>query len=244
MIRCFESERGRTRTPILAMTAHAQPKDRERCLAAGMDDHLPKPLTTDAFRSALTRWLGAGFLAEPEHLPAALTGESSFEGSPQSSSEGSFESLPQASSESLPQASSENSPQGSQPESHQPQRFDASGLLRRAADDQALVRRVLAGFLEDIPKQLLQLERSVALADREGVKRHAHTIRGAAATVGGLVLAAEAMALEDLVPDASLLQLAARARSVAQEFSLLRDTLRASCLAPSSTGSFHEDTHR
>ena len=47
--------------PIVAMTAHALPADRERCLAAGMDDHLPKPYTRDQLTSAMVRWL-------PKHL--------------------------------------------------------------------------------------------------------------------------------------------------------------------------------
>jgi len=47
------------RIPIIAMTAHSMQGDRERCLAAGMDDHLPKPLRGDALDSALSRWLPA-----------------------------------------------------------------------------------------------------------------------------------------------------------------------------------------
>jgi two-component system sensor histidine kinase/response regulator len=43
--------------PIIAMTAHSMKGDRERCLAAGMDDYVPKPLQGDALDAALARWL-------------------------------------------------------------------------------------------------------------------------------------------------------------------------------------------
>jgi CheY-like chemotaxis protein len=43
------------RIPIVAMTAHAMQGDRERCLAAGMDDYVAKPVSRDAFRNALDR---------------------------------------------------------------------------------------------------------------------------------------------------------------------------------------------
>lgn len=54
------------RIPIIAMTASALPEDRARCLAAGMDDYLTKPLHRQELRAVLERWLnGASRDAHP-----------------------------------------------------------------------------------------------------------------------------------------------------------------------------------
>ncbi len=49
--------RTRSSVPIVAMTAHAMVGDRERCLAAGMDDYLTKPIAQVSLRKTLQRWL-------------------------------------------------------------------------------------------------------------------------------------------------------------------------------------------
>ena len=56
--RIRERERAGQRLPVIAMTAHAMKGDRERCLEAGMDDYLSKPLRPDALDEVLERWLG------------------------------------------------------------------------------------------------------------------------------------------------------------------------------------------
>jgi CheY-like chemotaxis protein len=43
--------------PIIAMTAGAQVEDRQRCLAAGMDDDMAKPVKGGELERVLTRWL-------------------------------------------------------------------------------------------------------------------------------------------------------------------------------------------
>ena len=51
-------ETGDQRVPIIAMTASAMEGDRERCLEAGMDDYIAKPLRPDQLDAVLERWLG------------------------------------------------------------------------------------------------------------------------------------------------------------------------------------------
>jgi two-component system sensor histidine kinase/response regulator len=51
--------RGGRRLPIIAMTASAMKGDREKCLEAGMDDYVSKPVTPEGIEAVLKRWIGA-----------------------------------------------------------------------------------------------------------------------------------------------------------------------------------------
>lgn len=49
----------RPRTPIIAMTADAMEGDRQRCLEAGMDDYISKPVSLESLEEVLVRWVHA-----------------------------------------------------------------------------------------------------------------------------------------------------------------------------------------
>jgi CheY-like chemotaxis protein len=128
-------------TPIIAMTAHAMEGDRERCIAAGMDDYVAKPLRADELDAVLRRWVGS-----PEAVvmdPAALQ------------------------------------------------------ALTRAVGDEAIVEEISDLFLAEAGPRLAAMRTAAASGDAEGLRSHAHTLKGSASNVGAALVASVAGELEE-----------------------------------------------
>jgi signal transduction histidine kinase/DNA-binding response OmpR family regulator len=178
------------RIPVIAMTANAMQGDRERCLQAGMDDYLSKPVNPQALAVALEKWLPAERAAIPSSGAAV-----------------SEEAAPAA-------AVRQDIPI-----------FDRAGMLLRLMDDEKLAQTVMGGFLEDIPKQIDKLRGYLESGDTPAVVRQAHTIKGAAANVGGERLRQAAFTVEQAAKFAEIPRAQAAFSAIEAEFERLRQAM-------------------
>jgi CheY-like chemotaxis protein len=71
-LRLREAENGGVRTPIVAVTANAMRGEEERCLTAGMDAYLAKPVAVERLRATLERWVVIGDGATAASTGAAI----------------------------------------------------------------------------------------------------------------------------------------------------------------------------
>ena len=146
-IREMEQAKGGQRTPIVAMTAHAMAGDRERCLAAGMDDYISKPLEKEPLLALLARISGGRRIAGPAAQPAD------------------GHRPPAALQTSAPEFSAQAPPI-----------FSRAKLLDQLDDDEALMHRMIGLFNENTPLLLDDIRGAIARQSGSDLARSAHAL--------------------------------------------------------------------
>jgi CheY-like chemotaxis protein/HPt (histidine-containing phosphotransfer) domain-containing protein len=185
-IRRLEGTSGRV--PIVAMTAHAMQGDRERCLAAGMDDYLTKPLELPAVHAALRRWA-----RRPP--PAA--------------------SRPTGPPADRPVDRPPLTLTGMVVDRDRLARLRAT---LTTGGNASLFARVLRGFVADATERVEALRQAIDLGEAPAVRQVAHALRSSAVNVGASRLAEVAEELERLAVTGTLLGARPLVRQLADEF--------------------------
>jgi signal transduction histidine kinase/DNA-binding response OmpR family regulator len=150
-IRLSKSIQCSPKIPIIAMTALAMQGDEKRCLNAGMDDYITKPVSLKSLAEKLEKWLPAeqGQNYQQENIDTNTS------------------NITYASQ--LPV-------------------FDRNVFLDRVMGDEKKADKIVELFLDDIPRKIELLEKAMETCDLDTFQRVIHSIKGAAANVGGEAL--------------------------------------------------------
>ena len=203
-IRAME-ERSGEHLRIVAMTANAMQGDRERCLAAGMDDYISKPIRAREFYGVVESWAaraqeGQGNGERPRSAAAAAEGDGGTPGP-----------APRAETPTPAPAS---------------EVYDRAEALARTGGSEDGLRELATILADHAPKLLDEARLALAAGDAAELRRAAHTVKGSAALFAAEPTVQAALELETLARENRLSEAEPAVKRLDRELRRLLEALR------------------
>ncbi|MCW8906268.1 MAG: ATP-binding protein [Sedimenticola sp.] len=203
-IRLREATRGLSRVPVIAMTANVMEGDRQRCLDAGMDDYLSKPLMPATLRMMLCQWL-------PQQTDAEARDSYDPDTGPDPAVDG-------------PAGLSESSASRSR---HALIDHEVVEELREIMEDEFI--SLIQSFLRTAPGQIAEIGSALRAGDSERLLLPAHSLKSGSANVGASRLSEHARVLEQAARSGLSRELTDLPGPLAETWRLTRRALERLC---------------
>jgi CheY-like chemotaxis protein len=155
--------------PIIAMTANVMATDREKCIEAGMNDHVSKPIDPDELFASMLRWIKPRDSSSPPTEVASVVPSSP--------------ALAKLTDSGVLEISG----------------IDTKAALRRTGGNQKRYESLLRKFAEPSAAGVREIRAALAAGDLETAARAAHSLKGAAANLGATAVAEVAAKAETAI---------------------------------------------
>ena len=229
-----EAASGAQRVPIIAMTANAMAGDRQKCLDAGMDDYLAKPVTRAELQRCLQQWWTPGERAPERAIASPAAGAPAAADAAVRAHDPAHEPAAASAAVAAPEA------QAGMPartrdlhaRHHEPAQGDPPTLDRRVYDDLrdllgSELQPLVALYLKDTPRLIEDMRNASVAPDHDALREAAHSLKSSSANVGAMALSTAARRIELGARAHDLDRPAVAVALLAAEFSRVRVQLTA-----------------